>query len=325
MQKVGSCFKRGITGTAMVVLALLCFGVVGCSLFRSSVDDTKSDRTIWHSREQNIRIVKQDVIKGGAYTPNDQPVILESSQIRRALASLEVRPDKGEKPIPVFTEPELETLGSKLSEGLSLAGPDEDVTFVIVGLRKSLYGLAKQRKVTTGRVFYREGKLNIIFGKMIDDIRDEKVHDYRADNDFRLNPLVPGSRDKPVSHVWVLEEEPDMQFYAGGDMLRSDWVVLDLASMTGHEAIGIKPAKPSRTATEAPTVPQRVRVPEETRPVQAPVEPAPIVPPSPAAPQTGRASKTIEERLLILNDLKNKKLITEEEYKAKRANILNDL
>ena len=56
------------------------------------------------------------------------------------------------------------------ARALSQAGPNEDVTFVVVGQRKAVYGLAKQRKVTTGRVFYREGKLNIIFGKMIDDI-----------------------------------------------------------------------------------------------------------------------------------------------------------
>jgi len=35
--------------------------------------------------------------------------------------------------------------------------------------------------------------------------------------------------------------------------------------------------------------------------------------------------KTVEERLEILNDLKNKKLITEEEYEKKRLDILKDL
>ena len=37
------------------------------------------------------------------------------------------------------------------------------------------------------------------------------------------------------------------------------------------------------------------------------------------------AKKGIEERLMILNDLRNKKLITDEEYRTKRMDILNDL
>jgi hypothetical protein len=37
------------------------------------------------------------------------------------------------------------------------------------------------------------------------------------------------------------------------------------------------------------------------------------------------AKKSTEERLLILNDLRSKKLISEEEYWRKRGDILNDL
>jgi hypothetical protein len=70
-----------------------------------------------------------------------------------------------------------------------------------------------------------------------------------------------------------------------------------------------------------------VTAPQETGQAQPPPHQAPAYQPPPGAqvPQTGKASKTIEERLLILNDLKKKKLITDEEYKEKRANILNDL
>ena len=43
----------------------------------------------------------------------------------------------------------------------------------------------------------------------------------------------------------------------------------------------------------------------------------------PAEP--GKQGRTVEERLMLLNDLKNKKLITDEEYRAKRQEILNEL
>ncbi len=326
MRRTGMELKRGTLRLGMVILLPLCFMTAGCSiynsLFKSSADPSSAsaERTLWRSREQNVRIVKQDRPKGGMVLQNDHPIILEPGQIRSALSELEVKPTPSDKPIPVFTGPELDVLGKQLSEGLAQAGSDEDVTFAVIGQRRSLYGIAKRRMVTTGRVFYKDGKLNIIFGKVVEEIKDHI--------DSRLEPMTPGSRTRPVSHEWTLEDEPDMQLYAGGDMIRSDWVVLDLASMAAHEALGSKPEKSGKTASEAAaTTTERVSVPQETRQAQTPSYQAPAyqAPTVTQVPQTGKAGKTIEERLLILNDLKNKKLITDEEYKAKRANILNDL
>jgi hypothetical protein len=328
MERTGTGLKKVLIRVITSFLLLLLFASAGCSIFKSSPESSpvNAERTIWHSRESNVRIVKQDGTRGGTFLKNDQPIVLDSGQIRTALAALEVRLPGSDKTIPVFTGPELDTLCPRLSEGLSLAGPDQDVTFVIVGLRKALFGLAKQRMVTTGRVFYRDGKLNIIFGKMVADLVNEGStieHDYQAMNDYRLNGLIPGSRLSPVSHNWSLEEVPYMQFYAENGMYRTDWIILDLASMAAHEALGIKPAKTVGTVSETPaSVREKANTPQETRQVQTPAYQAPVVT---QAPQTGKTSKTIEERLLILNDLKNKKLITDEEYKKKRAEILNDL
>ncbi len=317
MERTGTVLKKDVIRMVLAVLLPLCLLASGCTLFKSSSDNsvTTTEKTIWHSREQNVRIVRQDTARGAGFSQNDHPILLEPGQVRSALASLEVTLQPGSKPVPVFTKPELDSLTDKLGQALAEAGPGQDVTFVVIGDRKALYGLAKQRKVTTGRVFYRDGKLNIIFGRVVDEIKEH--------TDPRLEPMEPGSRSRAVSHEWVLEEEPDMQFYAGGDMIRNDWVMLDLAAMAAHEALGIKPAKTGRVAAETPaTVPQRVRTPQETGPAQAPVYQVPAVG---QIPQAGKASKTIEERLLMLNDLKKKNLITDEEYKKKRADILNDL
>jgi hypothetical protein len=304
MKNAGTCLKKGAFGLSLLLLVAICFGTAGCSLFKSKVAQSGEDKTLWHSREQNVRIVKQDSIKGSVVTPNDHPIILDSGQIRNGLTSLNVRLTENDKSVPVFTNPELDVLCGKLSEGLSQAGSNEDVTFIVVGQRKAVYGLAKQRKVTSGRVFYREGKLNIIFGKMIDDIWENV--------DARYYPLTPGSRTQPVSHKWILEEQPDARFYASGGMLRGDWLVLDLATMAAHEAMGNIPAK---AAVDESGTSSKENVFFENRQGPAAATPAPAAKPA----------KTLEERLIILKDLKNKKLITEEEYKAKRSSLLNDL
>ncbi len=317
MESDGTFLRKYVVWLITVLMLILCIVTSGCSLFNSASKSSDASiayksRTIWHSREQNVRIESQDSARGGMVTQNDHPIMLEPGQIRSALASLEVRLTQADKPVPVFTSPELDVLGKQLSEGLVQAGPGEDVTFVVVGQRRAVYGLAKQRKVTSGRVFYKEGKLNIIFGSLVDDLKDNA--------DPRIDIKGPGLRTRPVSHAWELEDEPDMQFYAGGDMIRRDWVVLDLASMAAHEAMGTKPAKTGRTVSERPSAVSNA--PQETGQAQVPAYQQPTVT---QVPQTGRTSKSVEERLLILNDLKNKKLITDEEYKAKRANILNDL
>lgn len=305
----------------VVALLLFCvsFGAAGCSHVKTSGNPSvTTDRTIWRSGQQNVRIEHQDTKNN---EPNDHPIMLAPDQIRRALASLEVRLKRKDRPVPVFTDPELDLLAKHLSDGIAQAGPNEDVTFAVVGQRRALYGFAKERKATTGRAFYREGKLNIIFARMIDDIG--QYDDTSAKPMFLVKSLTPGSRSKPVEHSWYLEIGPDMQFYTGGDTARTDWVLLDLASMAAHEAMGIKPATTGKITSERPSsVSENLTSPQETRQVPAPAYQPPA---ATHVPQAGNVNKTVEERLTILNNLKNKNLITEEEYKAKRAAILNDL
>ncbi len=304
---------KTVTLLVLVLLqSVFLIGLGGCTLFKSSdTSPTNIDRTLWRSGQQNVKIERQDTKSGG---PNDHPIVLATDQIQAALTALEVRLKPKERPIPVFAPQEIDTLVKHISDGIAQAGPDQDVTFTVIGQRKALYGFAKERRVTTGRVFYREGKLNVIFGNMV-----ENIGQYDGTSAKPLttqNPVIQGSRTKPVSRSWALEAGTDMRFYAGADMVRSDWVVLDLASMAAHQALGMKPAK------EEPAMVQ------EPAPAKAPVEQAPVAV-QPAQPvqivQPPKTSKTIEERLRILDDLKSKKLITEQEYKAKRANILSDL
>lgn len=312
MKNHGLTWKRNVSVSAAVLLLVFCFTLTGCSLFRSNaVGDKKTEKTLWHSREQNVRIIPQDAVKGAAVAANDHPIMLAPDQIRSALKSLEVKPGAKDDSVPVFTEPELDTLAGKLSEGLSQASPSEDVSFVVIGQRKAIYGLAKQRKVTTGRVFYREGKLNVIFGRMIEDIREYV--------DLRAFPLTPGSRVSSVTREWKLEETPDMQYHGEDGMYRTDWAVLDLASIAAHGALGTRPAKAPGAPRAEGAVPRSEVGSRDDRQEHVPVDQTTYI------PQTGKAAKSIEERLTILNDLKNKKLITEDEYQAKRADILKDL
>lgn len=266
----------------LMIVLFCCVGLVGCSTLKS-ITSNKDSKLLFKSRDQSVRIVEQDSVKGVKTPANGHPVSFDEEQMRMALSSLEFMTPGKDSSSPVFDKPELDVLARYLSTALSQAGTTEDVTFAVVGNFKAVYGLAKEQMYTSGRVFYRDGKLNIIFGE---------IHGkYWPNADRRLYPLAPGSRFKSTVHTWALLAQPDQEFYSGPEGQRTDWIVLDLASMEARAAMGEKAA-----TTQAPA----------------------------AMPNYG-AQKSVEERLQTLNDLKNKKLITDEEYEKKRLDILKEL
>lgn len=278
-------FPLRISVRGLAFLVLFCVGVTGCSTVKSLVTSDKEKKELFRSRDQYVRLVDQDKAKGVKVQPNAHPVLLDEQQIRMALATLEFIMPGQDKSSPVFDKPELDVLEKYISTGLSQAASDEDLIFGVIGDYRAVYGLTKEQMYTAARVFYRDGKLNIIFGN---------VHGkYWANADRRLYPLAPGSRFTAAQHPWRILDQPDQEFYQGPEGVRTDWVVLDLASMEARAALGEKAASQA------------------------------------AGMQGGQpyygAPKSVEERLMTLNELKNKKLITEEEYEKKRLDILKDL
>jgi hypothetical protein len=186
-----------------------------------------------------------------------------------------------DRPLPLFNESEREILVELLREGLSTAGPQEDVTFAVIGQFPTLFGLAKERKVTTGRVFSAQGKLNIIFGIVHRQVNDKE--------DRRLVPFTPGSRSRTAKLEGKLSIPDDERAVT---MKRADWLTFSPESM---------PAVPSKPVVS----PRMTDQPEQATPV--------------------KQGKSAGERLKILNELKNEKLITDDEYRSKRLEILNEL
>ncbi len=240
--------------------------------------------TVWQGRDSYVRIERQDVPRGQAVAPNSHPVDLAPGQIRNAFGAVYVRLPGDEEPSPVFNEAELEILGEQISKALARADPNRDVTFTILGRHAGPLRLPAP-KVTTGRVFYRGGQLNLIFGAVQDDARIEDG--ILRLEDPRLRPYVPGTRASTTRHAWVLTVPPGRSgVYRVAGMNRDDWLVFTAEAMA-----------------QAPSaLPERA--------------------PRGVAPPAGRS---IQERLATLEDLRRRGLITEQEYRIKRQEILNAL
>jgi len=172
-----------------------------------------TQKPFWQSGDQFVTLAPQDPLPGATAEPNDHPVNLTRDRIASILASLEIRTADKDKAEALFTPSSVQTIAPHLLQGLLQASPAEDVVFAVIGLHNTLYGLAKAPKVTTGRVFYKDGRLNIIIGLAQQEVSDR--------DDRRLFPFTPGSRQKALQGEWKILPQLDQKGYS---LTRKDWV-----------------------------------------------------------------------------------------------------
>jgi hypothetical protein len=265
-------------------------------LISNSSNASAARQTLWESRDQFVALEPQERSSSDSKIANAHPLDLPEETLAAQLMSLTIRTVDTKKTAPLFTAQAVELIAPQLQQALSKAKPDQDVTFAVIGFHTALYGFAKSPKVTTGRIFHHGGKLNLIIGQMQQDVNE------RADR--RLEPFIPGSRLQSVSDEWALQPQPGQDSFK---LLRKDWVAF------GDD-------------WKAPVIVQPVTAPPAAvqtnvlQPVAAPGS----TPSAPVVTKTSEAQKTAD-RLTTLKELQEKGLITIEEYRDKRREILNGL
>jgi hypothetical protein len=323
---------------ALAALATLILTGCGGSLLGGG--KAESNSVIWKQRDQFVRLEAQD--RGnGPVPPNDHPVQLAADQIRTMLAALDAQFKDEEKPVPLFTHKELDILAEAIGTGLATARPGEDVTFAIAGIHREFISFSSDRQYVSGRVFYQSGKLNLIIG----DLHEP----YEVNIERRLYPLEPGTRKytepdprRRTPRSWKPVPMAGLETPTVAGINRTDWLVLNPDPQLWKSALAEKKeaketardafreasevressvqleAEQQKLKTEMQEMKQTL---EEMK--QAPATAAPAATAPAAAAPTGL--KKIEERLQILQNLKSKGLITEEEFRAKKLEILDSI
>lgn len=256
------------------ILLALAYAMSGAGTVRA-----EERKMLWQSRDQFVALERQE--QGG----NSHPVEVAPETLTALLAAIDVRPEPGGKVEALFTPASLEALVPHLHEALRTASVRDDVVFAVIGLHTSLLGFAKSPKVTTGRLFRQDGRLNLIVGQVQQDVNERE--------DRRLAPFVPGSRQQVSEGVWQLLPRAGQEAFT---LTRKDWIVF----------------------TDVPR-PVTITVPAPPKPVPPPQ--LPTAPPSALPKET----RTPVERMQILNELKSKGLISEEEFRNKRQQILDGI
>ena len=242
---------------------------------------------LWSANDQWVKIEPQD---DAAASPNDHPAQLSSEAVSNSLAALRIRVvDEGtgtEAQRAVFTAEKLRNLAPRIAEGLAKAGARQDVTFSTIGSHPRAAGaLVKDPGVNAGRVFYDDGKINVIFGELQSGYRKRLVYGQRTED---FTPRQEGSRTKAAENDWTLAARPGVELHSNAGGVRNDWVEIDAAAV----------ASGSAAVSQAPAA---------------------------ATPTAAKSSADIEQRLKTLKELREKNLISEEAYRAKMQELLSEL
>ena len=281
-----------------------------------------ADEILWESGVNLfIKITEQDKSKSGKTPPNNHPVTLNEKDIREALGLVEIWTKnfyKGENAEKVFPYNIARLLGESVGKGLQIANPNEDIIFTLVKQKKGTLG-DRVSSYLTGRIFFLDNQLNIIIGDY--DNPGDKLKEivYGEYQEVRYS-FKRASRAKPSKkfkeNTMVVE---GITNHKVGSKLRRDWFIIDLEKtkqvVTADKNIKRKSSDEYKQSLE------KAKLAKERREMR--LEMARIRQEMKKNKNTG--STSIEERLENLSTLKQKGLISDEEYEKKRIEILNDI
>lgn len=292
-----------------------------------------------NTEEMLVQLVPQGA---GATTRNDHPAAFEPGQVAALLMSLRVRAEDGSE-ITLSSPSRLERLGQAVSKALVRAGPRQDIAFVLYRRGQSGLFSGSSRYATSGRAFYKDDTLNLIFGEF-----DHAFSEFR---DLSINAFAYGSRSESrdvdgdrlvASNAW--------QWHAN----RRDWIemaataqaiesarrsaprVIESNASSAAKPLQYGPAAAGASASDRPEA-DASNAPissdagdTQARGSSAVSAGAARATPVPAAAGAGTAAASadwsrIEDRLTQLKRLREKNLISERDYQNKKDELLRQL
>ncbi len=288
-----------------------------------SKDKVKS--TIWELNEQYVRLVQ---IEDDA-PRNDHPVALDAIEVEQALASLQLWLEGGvfrdEESITVYPRKQAALIAGYVTEALAKAAPDEDVTFNVRGYTDVMLSLVREREWTTGRVFFRDGKLNLIigeYGKRVDKGKKNVEGSFGIIDDFRDVHFQVGSRNHRGKMDGRIVTTEGVELGGDGDP-RPDWIVIEVAdaaeayrqaqvpAAVRKEEIKAKEAAARLTLERRQMREEMARMRKELKQMQQ--------------AGGGGAGESVETRLARLQQLREKGLISDEDFERRKDEILSEI
>ncbi|MCZ6894545.1 MAG: SHOCT domain-containing protein [Gammaproteobacteria bacterium] len=314
--------RRVIGGLGLLALPMAAHAF---DLIPSFFEREQVNATIWELREQYVRLVR---IEKRA-PPNEHPVALEAIEVEQALSSLRLWVAGGilrdEEAVAVYPRKQAAQIARYVSEALVKAAPDEDVTFNLRSYADVMLSLAKGREWTTGRMFYREGKLNLIIGeyrKRLDKGKKNVEASFGIIDDFRDVHFQTGSRRSKGKMPGRIVTTEGVELHQNGK-IRPDWVILDiekaaLAFRESRTPPAVRKEELKAKATAAKVTLERREMRQEMARMRKEFKEMQNT-------SGAVAFHSVEDRLEKLQQLLGKGLITDDDFNRRKEEILKEL
>lgn len=221
---------------------------------------------------------------------NDQPVRLSPDMVRQDLLAVRLGHEE-----PLFAMAEINGLVEPICAALAQAGPNEDL--IVLSTSSHSRSILPNRTAITARLFVKDGQLNLI------------LHDARLS--FYDRYLV--TNELPDFHYGSRTEPGKVQLEClGAGQVRSDWLTFPVILEVPK---GPEKAMPLGAALPAPAA---------AMPAPAPAA-APAPAPSAAPAKDQAYYEQQQQRLRALKRMHDDGLITDDEFNAKRKELLEGL
>jgi hypothetical protein len=311
---------------------LIFMSLIACILpVQADIFGSGDELEIWRSNEKFIKLESQS---GDKIPPNDHPVTLDASKITHALKILEFWEKGGvfsrDKQNYVFSDGQASILGVRIAEGLIKAKANQDLTFALAKLETISLGM-KDRAYTAGRVFYKDGRLNIIIG------------DFNRPPDKGMEQAAASAGQSVSEFTYVFDtgkrfrqKKRDFNVITGNGVelhdstegrKQRDWIVIDLDAASRFYVQQQEKNDPDKKATaqQEALEHEAARISQERRELRMEMARMRKEMQELSDGDAGASAKSIEERIATLDELLGKKLITKEEYEQRRMEILSDI
>ena len=303
---------------------LLYAGIIRADLLP---DFGTNDEDLWKSGASlYIRLTDQDKSKKDVTPPNQHPVQLNASQVTSALEGIEAWSGGGffkkKTRKSLFSLQQSRLLGQYIASGLSRARSDQDIVFVLARSEKK-YLVIQNRGYTGGRVFYLDGKLHIIIGDYDhegDRFKEtvERSHGVTETRQY----FKHGRRAKSVGFKGSIVGRAGVEPHVDGKKTRRDWIEIELEQAASMYLAEKAQEAPQEAVTSEAMQAEAARMARERREMR--LELAKMRKEMKSS-NGGDSTQTIEQRLMTLKDLRDKELISAEEYQQKREQILGEI
>ena len=285
--------------------------------------------------------IRTEKIEKKTSVSNNHPIKIDSQILRSMLKQLSYKYDRDQPEIPLFSSKELMLLAENVSLALKVAGPKEDVTFVVKGQHSSARWAMAEERLTAGRIFVSNNQLNLILGAVQVNLQPTIDERYQG-NVWETTKLTYdiGYRKKTAKYeglITVYNQKKRGIFRKSSK--RKDWFVFtNLAykqAIEGDSTTTKKSVSPSqyRSLQEQIDALQKDLNKKKQMPKQniksQPRQNTPKKQYQDNRVKTRNNPKekevALEQRLKTIEALHKKGILSEEEYQSKRREILSGL